>query len=62
MVEKGLKDGMMSTVTDASKPMDMSHHKEPNVSLATKLGVVVLTFAILAVAISITSHFVELKL
>lgn len=62
LVGSGLKHGMMSAVTDATKPMDMSHHKEPNVSLATKLGVVVLTFAILGVAIWITSFFVELKL
>ena len=67
MVGKGLKHGMMSAVTDSSKKMDMSHmdmshDKGSNVSLTTKLGVVVLTFAILAVAIWITSFFVELKL
>lgn len=62
LVGSGLKHGMMSAVTDSSKPMDMSHHKEPNVSLTTKLGVVVLTFALLAIAVWITSFFVELKL
>ncbi|MEM7007848.1 MAG: DUF4396 domain-containing protein [Thermodesulfobacteriota bacterium] len=62
MVGKGLKHGMMSAVTDASKSMDMSEHKESEVTLNTKLGVVVLTFAILGVAIWITSFFIELKL
>ncbi len=62
LVGSGLKHGMMSAVTDSTKPMDMSKHKEPNVSLSKKLGVVVLTFAILAVAVWITSFFVELKI
>ncbi len=62
LVGSGLKHGMMSAVTDATKPMDMSKHKAPDVSLSKKLGVVVLTIAILAIAVWITTFFVELKL
>ena len=62
LVGSGLKHGMMSAVTDATKPMDMSKHKAPNVSLSTKLGVVVLTLACLVVAVWITTFFVDLKL
>ena len=62
LVGRGLKHGMMSAVTDATKPMDMSKHKAPDVSTAKKLGVVVLTLAILAIAVWITTFFVELKL
>ena len=62
LVGSGLKHGMMSAVTDATKPMDMSKHKAPTVSLSTKLGVVVLTIACLVIAVWITSFFVELKL
>jgi len=40
--------------------MDMSH--KPDISLAKKLGVVVLTFGFLALAVWITSFFIELKL
>ena len=62
LVGSGLKHGMMSAVTDATKPMDMSKLKAPTVSLSTKLGVVVLTIACLVIAVWITSFFVELKL
>ena len=62
LVGSGLKHGMMSAVTDAAKPMDMSKHKAPNVSLSTKLGVVVFTLACLAIAVWITTFFVELEL
>ena len=62
LVGSGLKHGMMSAVTDATKPMDMSKHKAPDVSFAKKFGVFILTVAILAVAVWITSFFVELKL
>lgn len=71
LVGSGLKHGMMTAAS--SKPigkggmedmgdmkMDMSH--APNISLAKKLGVVVLTFACLALAVWITSFFVELKI
>jgi hypothetical protein len=62
LVGSGLKHGMMSAVTDATKPMDMSKHKAPNVSLSKKLGVVILTLCCLAIAVWITTFFVELKL
>ena len=63
LVGSGLKHGMMSAVTDATKkPMVMSKHKPPSVSLVTKLGVVVLTLACLAIAVWITTFFIELKL
>jgi len=52
----------MSAVTDATKPMDMSKHKAPEVSFSKKLGVAILTLGCLAVAVWITSFFVELKL
>jgi len=61
LVGSGLKHGMMSAVTDATKPMDMSKHKALNVSFAKKLGVAVLTLAILAIAVWITTWFVDLK-
>jgi len=41
--------------------MDMSKHKALNVSFAKKLGVAVLTLAILAIAVWITTWFVDLK-
>jgi len=63
LVGSGLKHGMMSAVTDATKkPMVMSKHKPPSVSLSTKLGVVALTIACLAIAVWITTFFIELKL
>lgn len=63
LVGSNLKHGMMSTVTDTTKkPMVMSEHKPSSVSLATKLGVVVLTLACLAIAVWITTFFIELKL
>jgi len=61
LVGSGLKHGMMSAVTDATKPMDMSKHKAPEVSFSKKLGVVILTIGCLAVAVWITSFFIELK-
>jgi len=61
LVGSGLKHGMMSAVTDTTKPMDMSKHKAPDVSFAKKLGVAVLTLAILVIAVWITTWFVDLK-
>ena len=63
LVGSGLKHGMMSAVTDATnKPMVMSEHKPPSVSLSTKLGVVAITMARLVIAVWITTFFIELKL
>jgi uncharacterized protein DUF4396 len=65
LVGSGLKHGMMTAAS--SKPighgdmkMDMSH--KPDISLGKKLGFVVLTFGFLALAVWITSFFIELKL
>ena len=68
LVGSGLKHGMMSAVS--SKPigqgdtggMKMDMSRKPDISLAKKLGVVVLTFGVLALAVWITSFFIELEL
>lgn len=68
LVGSGLKHGMMTAASgkpighgdSGGMKMDMSH--KPDISLAKKLGVVVLTFALLALAVWITSFFIELKL
>jgi hypothetical protein len=68
LVGSGLKHGMMTAAS--SKPighgdsggMKMDMSKKPDISLAKKLGVVALTFGFLALAVWITSFFIELKL
>ena len=55
---KGM-DGMKGEMKMDMK-MDMSKH--PDISLKKKLGIVVLTFGFLAIAVWITSFFIELKL
>ncbi len=68
LVGSGLKHGMMTAAS--SKPighgdmggMKMDMSKKPDVSLGKKLGLVVLTFGFLALAVWITSFFIELKL
>ncbi len=71
LVRSGLKHGMMTAAS--SKPighgdmgdmkgMKMDMSKKPDISLGKKLGVVVITFGFLTLAVWITSFFIELKL
>lgn len=70
LVGSGLKHGMMSAVTDASKSemdMDMDtvgmkEHKKGSITLQKQLAIIALTIGILIAAVWITSFFVDLKI